>query len=104
MERNIEKIRRLEGRIRSLQQENIALMKERDEVAAGAEELSALTDAVVTQIALCYGEDGEDGEKLMRLPVLDVGNLRDSYEISVTIREDGVRVLSVRKAEDNDGE
>lgn len=95
MERNVDKIKRLEhelGRYRKKvadqARETEKLRQKMADADAGSAQLSAMVDAVLTAVALEYGlhvtDEEASGEELgwrLSLPLVDVAELRRRYEI-----------------------
>lgn len=87
--RNIDKIKRLEKEIGRYQKkvadqakENTVLRKRLQDFVDGNAEVNMQVDAILAQVSIIYGEDGEDpdtGEIIGRRLVLPLADLRDVY-------------------------
>lgn len=74
------------------------LLREKDRLLAGTEEMQAAVDAILTEIVLEHGviaKDEESGEELgwrLELHRFDVRQLREKYELRVMRALDGYRM------------
>ncbi len=109
MERNVDKIRRLEhelGRWRKkvadTAKENERLRADLARADAGNRETQTLVDAVLTAVALAYGERAMDPDApeaalgwRLAVPFFSVKEMREKYEIHARRDKDGKYVLGV---------
>lgn len=113
MERNVDKIKRLEhelGRYRKKVADQAKETKKlRQKVAdadVGSAQLQAMVDAVLTAVALEYGlhvtDEEASGEELgwrLSLPLVDVAELRRRYEIHARKNASGGVTIGVMERE-----
>lgn len=112
MERNVDKIKRLEhelGRYRKKvadqAKETEKLRRKAADADAGSAQLQAMVDAVLTAVALEYGlhvTDEASGEELgwrLSLPLVDVAELRRRYEIHARKNGSGGVTIGVMERE-----
>lgn len=113
MERNVDKIKRLEhelGRYRKKvadqAKETEKLRRKVADADAGSAQLQAMVDAVLTAVALEYGlhvtDEEASGEELgwrLSLPLVDVAELRRRYEIHARKNGSGGVTIGVMERE-----
>lgn len=113
MERNVDKIKRLEhelGRYRKKvadqARETEKLRQKVADADAGSAQLSAMVDAVLTAVALEYGlhvtDEEASGKELgwrLSLPLVDVAELRRRYEIHARKNGSGGVTIGVMERE-----
>ena len=113
MERNVDKIKRLEhelGRYRKKvadqARETEKLRQKVADADAGSAQLSAMVDAVLTAVALEYGlhvtDEEASGKELgwrLSLPLVDVAELRRRYEIHARKNAAGGVTIGVMERE-----
>lgn len=109
MERNVDKIKRLEhelGRWRKkvadTAKENEKLREALDQADVGNQETQALVDAVLTAVVLEHGEQAMDPDApetalgwRLAVPFFSVKEMREKYEIHARRGEDGKYILGV---------
>lgn len=114
MERNVDKIKRLEhelGRWRKkvadTAKENEKLREALAQADAGSRETQTLVDAVLTAVVLEHGEramDPDEPEKTLgwrlTVPHFTVGKVREKYEIHARRSKDGKYILGVMERDE----
>ena len=109
MERNVDKIKRLEhelGRwhkkVADTAKENEKLREALVQADAGNQETQALVDAVLTAVVLEHGERAMDPDApetalgwRLAVPFFSVKEMREKYEIHARRGEDGKYILGV---------
>lgn len=77
--------RRMENQRRELEK----LRKELARTRVGAAQLQTAVDGLLTAVILAFGQEGEDGEKRLELPVFSALELREGYLLQARRREEG---------------